>query len=207
MKASSKPMESVAIFESEHPYRSNMDQMMEMSFPNAIRITIEFVNDSRTEQNYDYVRFWKSSDKRETWHPTIDKFTGRGGSENWPGCGGRPAFVIEGDSAFIEWHSDGSNEDWGWKLTATAEFKPEIEPTATHWMIQLEEILVSCGASAANALIISMPWNGEKEDTTSSWLEDDLFGQGTSDGMSLQCEPVVRKPLLHSTTERRWKLP
>jgi hypothetical protein len=49
--------------------------------------------------------------------------SGRHGNENFPGFGNRPPLVIEGDCAYVRWQTDGSNEDWGWRFTATAQFK------------------------------------------------------------------------------------
>lgn len=123
--------------ESEHNYRSNMDEYIALHMPRAERIVIEFDPRSATENNYDYLVFWKDNSKTERWHTDPDKFHGRNGNQNWPGSEGRPPFVINGDYAYIEWHSDGSNEDWGWKFTATAEFKPQEIFEECHWLLQL----------------------------------------------------------------------
>jgi hypothetical protein len=39
-----------------------------------------------------------------------------------------------------------SNEDWGWKFTATAEFKKQTVVEELHWLIQLDKQLGACGA-------------------------------------------------------------
>lgn len=41
--------------------------------------------------------FWKDESKTESWHPRISKFSGTGGSCNFPGFGGRAPLVIESD--------------------------------------------------------------------------------------------------------------
>jgi hypothetical protein len=43
-----------------------------------------------------------------------------------PGFGGREPLVIDGNLAYVEFHSDGSNEDWGWHFTVV----PDIAKTA-----------------------------------------------------------------------------
>ena len=107
----SSPKKKVVTMESDHPYRPNMNEFITLSIPKADRITIEFDTQTATETNYDYLIFWKNHARSERWHE-YERLTGRSGSENWPGQQGRPPMVIEGDLAVIEWHTDGSNEDW-----------------------------------------------------------------------------------------------
>ena len=165
-------------FESDHPYTANLDRLTEMSFPGALRIVCVFDDRCRTENNYDYVKFWKDSNKLETWHPNIEKFTGRNGSENWPGYGGRPPLVIEGDSAWIEFHTDGSNEDWGWRFTATAEFKKSVSSAQVHWMVELERQMSYCCAAVSSCLVVSVPWDADLEERNAVWVEDNLLEAG-----------------------------
>lgn len=47
--------------------------------------------------SYDYMVFWKDESKTESWHPRISKFSGTGGSCNFPGFGGRAPLVVESD--------------------------------------------------------------------------------------------------------------
>eukprot|EP01041_Mallomonas_annulata_P000210 gene210-379_t len=167
-----------AVFESEHPYASNTDRLTEILFKGAFRIVIIFDEKSKTENNYDYVRFYKDSLKNETWHAGIDKFTGRNGNENWPGYGGRPPLVIDGDAAWVEFHSDGSNEDWGWRFTAIAEFKRQQNTPQIHWLRELERQLSYCGAVVSSSLIVSVPWESPIEDRNAVWMEDNMFESG-----------------------------
>jgi hypothetical protein len=169
------------VYESDHPYASNTDKTWELKFPGAIKMTIVFDELSKTENNYDYVKIWKNSSKSEVWHEGIEKYTGRQGTENWPGFGGRPPLVIEGDEAFVEFHSDGSNEDWGWRFTATVEYKRNMSAPQTHWLLELEKQLILCGTSISSKLILSFPWDKEKEDTNAMWLEDSLLNFGFKD--------------------------
>lgn len=168
------------VFESLHPYMSNTNETIELLFPGAVRMTITFDEQTRTEQNYDYVRIWRNRERTESWHPEIDKLTGRHGSENWPGFGGRPPLVIEADAAFVEWYSDGSNEDWGWRMNVKVEYKPKPSTASQHWLLQLEQQLAGCGGNIASMLVSSIPWNSAKEDLSAVWLEDDLFARGST---------------------------
>ena len=65
-------------------------------------IVVKFDEECKTENNYDFVKFFKDASKTEVWHPEVEKFSGRGGNENFPGQGGRPPLVIEGSQAIIE---------------------------------------------------------------------------------------------------------
>eukprot|EP01041_Mallomonas_annulata_P001367 gene1367-2639_t len=161
-------------FESAHPYASNMDTTTEVSFPGAVKMTFTFDEQSKSENSYDYVKIWKTNDKSEVWHTDVEKYSGRGGSENWPGFGDRPPLVVHGDTACIEFHSDGSNEDWGWKVTVTAEFPTKGVVEQLHWMTQLERQLGYCGAVVISTLVKSLP----SDPAMSSgvvWIEDELF--------------------------------
>lgn len=65
------------LFESAHPYRSNMDKETEISFPGALSVTIEFDACSRTENGCDYVQF--RDNHGNALHE--DRLTGRDGTE------------------------------------------------------------------------------------------------------------------------------
>lgn len=168
------------VYESAHPYLPNHDEIIECSFPGAVKITITFDPESRTENNYDWLKFWKDRAKTVTWHPSIEKFTGRNGSENFPGTGDRPALVIEGSEFFVEWHTDGSNEDWGWKFTATIETRRK-QTSQTHWFFDLDKQLCYCSSSVASSMIRSSPWVNDKENRSSFWMEDSLLDFGFKD--------------------------
>lgn len=177
------PRKKVATFESAHPYASNTNETIILSMPRAERITIVFDSQSATERDYDYLIFWKDDTRSERWHPE-EKLTGRNGSENWPGCGGRPPLVIEGDSAVIQWMSDGSNEDWGWRFTATAEFKKTVVPEDQHWLVSLDRHLNACGAALAKGLTVSVEWGGELEERNIVWMEDETISSYSSSSSS-----------------------
>lgn len=153
---------------------SNSDLHWDLNFPNALRMTIVFDNESKTENNYDYVIIWKDSTKQEKWHDE-EKFSGRGGNEKFPGIGDMAPLVIEGNSAYVEFHSDGSNEDWGFRFTATAEFKQSSPSTQRHWIFDLERQLGYCGTQVAKAMIVGTRWNAVIERPYLSIIEDDIL--------------------------------
>jgi hypothetical protein len=91
-----------------------MDQYTEVRIPGAKKLVISFDPQSRTENGCDFVMFLDAN--RQSLHPTVEKYTGRDGNQNWPGCEGRPPLEIDGDSCQIYFHSDGSVTDWGYKV-------------------------------------------------------------------------------------------
>ena len=105
--------------ESPHPYENNRDVYTVVEMSGATGYTVTFDEQSSTEQNYRYVRFYRSDDQLEFWGE--DKYSGRyqGSSKNFPGTGGRPALTIPADRFVVHFHSDGYNTDWGYTITVT----------------------------------------------------------------------------------------
>ena len=101
-------------FESPHPYPDSSDVVHKISVPGALRLEIVFDPQCRTEGGYDCVRFVLPDGR------TVgdDKYTGRDDSAHWAGVGSTAALVIEGSEVEARFHSDGSENDWGYKFTA-----------------------------------------------------------------------------------------
>ena len=94
-----------------------MDTVTEIEIPGATQLEITFDVASRTENNCDYLVFRNPADSGSNLHPAFDRFTGRDGAQNWPGCEGRDSLILEGISSCSAcFHSDGSVEDWGYKV-------------------------------------------------------------------------------------------
>jgi hypothetical protein len=102
-------------FESDHPYDHNLNIDFSVSFPGARSIDIVFDPKCRTESSCDYLRFWQGSQQVGQ-----DKY--HGGSSGWP------SLKLQGDSFRVTFFSDGSQNDWGYKFTATATCPP-----VAHW--------------------------------------------------------------------------
>ena len=84
------------IFESSHPYPHAADLFTEVSMPGAQEITIQFDEQSRTEPNCDYVKFYKDSTKSDVWGAST--YSGREGTQDWPGTGGRDVLKIPAET-------------------------------------------------------------------------------------------------------------
>ncbi|KAG9403599.1 hypothetical protein AC1031_006240 [Aphanomyces cochlioides] len=113
------------VFESKHPYANSISEYMAVTFKGANMLTISFDPLSRTEHGCDYVVFFKDKSLGDRWGEY--QYTGRAGTENWPGCGGRPPLIIPAEGFTLLWCTDSSNVDWGWKFIVKANF-PSVSP-------------------------------------------------------------------------------
>jgi hypothetical protein len=60
------------VFESLHNYEPRCDEVIVVAFPGALRISIAFDEQSRTEDRYDNLVFFKDAALTERWHTDID---------------------------------------------------------------------------------------------------------------------------------------
>jgi hypothetical protein len=74
--------------------------------------------------------------------------------------------------------TDSSNEDWGWRFTATAYYKKQHVYEDAHWLVQLKRHLIACNAALTGGLVASLPWQGELEERNRVWMEELLQGGG-----------------------------
>lgn len=108
------------VIESNHPYEHNLDVYFPVKIKGAKKLSITFDKSTSTEGGCDFVRLFDDF-TRSTTIPNADQLSGgkNGSSSNWPGLDSRPPLIIEGDSFEIFFHSDGSINAWGWKMTVT----------------------------------------------------------------------------------------
>lgn len=98
------PLERRMVMESPHPYRDNTDEVFEISIPGAVELVISFDPQSKTEANYDYLRFYKDSSQSSYWGQ--EKYSGT----TWPGINGLEPLKIGAGSCLLQFHTDGSNK-------------------------------------------------------------------------------------------------
>jgi hypothetical protein len=159
------------VIECSHPYDNNMDTTTDIFIPGAKKLVISFDPASRTENGCDFLRFVDMNGT--VLHPTIEKFCGRDGSQNWPGCEGRPELELECNQCRVLFHSDGSVTDWGYKFTVVG-----IIPgtsSETHWLTSMEQLIVECKTAVATPYLDSVPWNEGLEDSLNSWMSEPII--------------------------------
>ncbi|CAG9327548.1 unnamed protein product [Blepharisma stoltei] len=103
------------IFESEHNYKDNMNTEYLIQFPRAKKYTLIFDPQCKTENSCDYLELWTEKEKLNK----LAKWTGT----DWP----KEPFEVKNPLLFFTFHSDGSQNDYGWKI----EIKSYIEARYT----------------------------------------------------------------------------
>ena len=104
--------------ESKHPYDDNSNKFWEVNIPDADGgIEVRFDPQSKTEKECDYVRFYKDSSHKKMWGE--EKYSGgHGGSEkNFPSISA--PLLIPAKSFVVNFVSDGSENDWGFRMVAS----------------------------------------------------------------------------------------
>jgi hypothetical protein len=99
-----QPLERSITLESPHPYRDNTDEIYDISIPGASELVITFDPQSKTETNYDYLRFFKDSSQTSYWGQ--EKYSGT----TWPGVSGVDPLRIPAGHCLLQFHTDGSNK-------------------------------------------------------------------------------------------------
>jgi hypothetical protein len=96
------------VLESQHPYDDNLDVYVAVALPGVEAYEISFDTQCVTERGCDYIRFYKDESHDEYWGS--EKYTGKS----------FPELAIPSSKFIFYFHSDGSNNDWGFKVL----FKP-----------------------------------------------------------------------------------
>lgn len=118
------------VLESPHPYNHNQDSYTPVRIPGAASLRISFYGNTVTESGADYVRILDKSRSK-----TFGNFSGS--TSNFPGAvrcllvsmwlsllyrclslqGTRPPLTVPGDEIIVYFHSDGSVNAWGYRIT------------------------------------------------------------------------------------------
>jgi hypothetical protein len=104
------------IIESAHPYPHNANSYTSVQVDYAVSYEIKFDSRSKTENGCDYIVFYKDDLHTEKWGES--KYSGGQGSSsrNFPGTDGRSPLIIPAPRFVIYFRSDGSCNDWGYKI-------------------------------------------------------------------------------------------
>uniref|UniRef100_A0A7S4SXW0 HECT-type E3 ubiquitin transferase n=1 Tax=Alexandrium monilatum TaxID=311494 RepID=A0A7S4SXW0_9DINO len=118
-----RPVEPVLVQESDHPYSNNMDDWKEVRIPGAKNLCVRFDPQCVTESGCDYLTFY--TEKNGTILPATggNRMSGRGDVF--------ADFTTPGESFWWNFKTDGSNTDWGFKFTVTAQ--PPIMQRFDYW--------------------------------------------------------------------------
>ncbi len=114
------------VVESPHPYLDSQDLTHAIKLPDESTLSsieymeVTFDSRCRTESNCDYVSFWQDGTRQG-----LQKYHGRDPGV-WAGVGATEVLRVKGSSMEARFHSDGSNNDWGYKFTVSFFAKPSV---------------------------------------------------------------------------------
>ncbi|KAM4842992.1 zinc finger ZZ-type and EF-hand domain-containing protein 1 [Thomomys bottae] len=114
--------------ESAHNYENNCHEVSVFVSPGATYFEVEFDERCETEKRYDYLEFTDSRGGKTRYDTKV-------GTYKWP----KKVTFKDGPRLQFLFHSDSSNNEWGYKFTVTAYGLPDV---AVSWGLDLQ-LLVS----------------------------------------------------------------
>ena len=121
---SQTPETMTKVVESPHPYDHNMNKDWVVALEGAESYEVTFDPQSTIPESADWVAFY--DEKKTKSYGQSRYFDGVG--LGFPGVRGEPALHIPAPRFIVHFHSDGSVNGWGFKLTATAKCAKKHEP-------------------------------------------------------------------------------
>ncbi|CAI8006132.1 Zinc finger ZZ-type and EF-hand domain-containing protein 1 [Geodia barretti] len=146
--------------ESSHNYENNAHTTEEFVCPSATKFVVEFDSRCVTERRYDYLEFTDVTGAKQ-------KFDGKFNSEHWPRTAEFPGPKLQ----FL-FHSDGSNNEWGYLFTLKA--YGQAAPSL-HWLLDLQLSLTRLlgqltSATLSMKTLMTEPSEKQKEEQTEEAL-------------------------------------
>ncbi|XP_074046652.1 zinc finger ZZ-type and EF-hand domain-containing protein 1 isoform X2 [Macrotis lagotis] len=114
--------------ESAHNYENNCHEVAVFLSPGATSFEVEFDDKCETETRYDYLEFTDARGLKT-------RYDTRVGTDKWP----KKVTFKAGPQLHFLFHSDSSNNEWGYRFTVTAYGLPDV---AISWGLDLQ-LLVS----------------------------------------------------------------
>jgi hypothetical protein len=155
------------IYESEHPYPNNLDTRHLIKIPNAKRYHLTFDNQFKTENNCDYLELWLDEDKNSK--------HSRHEGESFP----KERLTIDNPLILFTFHSDGSVNYWGWKITIEAEI--ETQYYMKEWPSHLKDACRQLAAGISKKLISSEFEMAEEDEEVLKLIKNPLIKYGVTD--------------------------
>uniref|UniRef100_A0A669ETS2 Zinc finger ZZ-type and EF-hand domain containing 1 n=1 Tax=Oreochromis niloticus TaxID=8128 RepID=A0A669ETS2_ORENI len=135
--------------ESPHNYENSRHETSIFACPGTTSFEVEFDERCETEKRYDYLEFTDSRGGKVRYDMKV-------GTEKWP----KKVTFDTGPQLQFLFHSDSSNNEWGYKFTVTALGLPDI---TISWMSDLQLLVARLmGRLASRTLALKSP-HGETE--------------------------------------------
>ena len=161
------------VYESEHPYPNNADQPHSYEVPNAVEYILEFDSRCRSENNYDYLELFKEA----ALSTSVKKWTGTGTWADQP-------VTIQQPGLFFKFHSDGSNNDWGFRVVITAKIPVDI--TKESYIDEIRNCASRLMVSVCRGLVVG---NWTIDDNIKSIFANELIKTGVKDTALMKLLP------------------
>ncbi|XP_035523211.1 zinc finger ZZ-type and EF-hand domain-containing protein 1 isoform X1 [Morone saxatilis] len=130
--------------ESPHNYENSRHETTIFACPGATSFEVEFDERCETEKRYDYLEFTDSRGGKVRYDMKV-------GTEKWP----KKVTFDAGPQLQFLFHSDSSNNEWGYKFTVTALGLPDI---TISWMSDLQLLVARLmGRLASRTLALKSP--------------------------------------------------
>ncbi|KAK7925653.1 hypothetical protein WMY93_007963 [Mugilogobius chulae] len=131
--------------ESPHNYENSRHETTIFACPGATVFEVEFDERCETEKRYDYLEFTDSRGGKVRYDMKV-------GTEKWP----KKVTFDAGPQLQFLFHSDSSNNEWGYKFTVTALGLPDI---TISWMSDMELLVARLmGRFASRTLGLKSPY-------------------------------------------------
>uniref|UniRef100_A0A8C5C4J4 Zinc finger ZZ-type and EF-hand domain containing 1 n=1 Tax=Gadus morhua TaxID=8049 RepID=A0A8C5C4J4_GADMO len=150
----SKPQQPVVLrtwnMESPHNYENSRHETTIFCCPGATSFVVEFDERCQTEKRYDYLEFTDARGGKVRYDTKI-------GTEKWP----KKVTFDAGPQLQFLFHSDSSNNEWGYKFSVTAQGLPDI---TVSWMSDVQLLVARLmGRLASRAMALKSPHGTVKE--------------------------------------------
>uniref|UniRef100_A0A673BN08 Zinc finger, ZZ-type with EF hand domain 1 n=1 Tax=Sphaeramia orbicularis TaxID=375764 RepID=A0A673BN08_9TELE len=130
--------------ESPHNYENSRHETSIFACPGATSFEVEFDERCETEKRYDYLEFTDSRGGKVRYDMKV-------GTEKWP----KKVTFDAGPQLQFLFHSDSSNNEWGYKFTVTALGLPDI---TISWMSDVQLLVARLmGRLASRTLALKSP--------------------------------------------------
>lgn len=112
----------IMVYESSHPYPHNANDFRPIWVDGALAYSIIFDEDTRTEQVYDFIKFYQDDGHDIQWG--AGKYSGGHNktTRNFPGTDGRAALLIPASRFVLHFKSNNRINNWGYKMFVTPYF-------------------------------------------------------------------------------------
>ncbi|XP_062261903.1 zinc finger ZZ-type and EF-hand domain-containing protein 1 isoform X1 [Platichthys flesus] len=165
--------------ESPHNYENSRHETSIFACPGASSFEVEFDERCETEQRYDYLEFTDSRGGKVRYDMKV-------GTEKWP----KKVTFDTGPQLQFLFHSDSSNNEWGYKFSVTALGLPDI---TISWMSDLQLLVARLmGRLASRTLALKSPHEMRTVKELPSWKMSHV-----------QSSPLWKPILRHGLCETR----